>query len=199
MQKVKNSWNASGKRHATSRGAKEKPRVSQLEMLKPVMQLADDFCQSCSKKRAFGLTHLNDYKLSSAIHLARFGLPDSGRGCVHTCAESSYNSPNHHARYSPTACLNDSTNADDSRTKYDLARTSKYIASPYCAHSTYEAANIVDRGHDACIAVRSCMRPFRGRHTLHICRRIAKRVKKVLVYYHIAKHALIITVEDQDS
>jgi hypothetical protein len=40
MQKVKKSWNANGKRHATSRGANEKPSVSQFEMLKPVMQLA---------------------------------------------------------------------------------------------------------------------------------------------------------------
>lgn len=40
MQKVKKSWKARGKRQATSRGAKEKARVSQLEMEKPVMQLA---------------------------------------------------------------------------------------------------------------------------------------------------------------
>jgi hypothetical protein len=43
MQKVKKSWKARGKRHAMSRGAKEKPRVSQLEMLKPVMQLANRY------------------------------------------------------------------------------------------------------------------------------------------------------------
>jgi hypothetical protein len=42
MQRVKKSWNASGKRHAISRGANEKPRVSQFEMLKPVMQFAVD-------------------------------------------------------------------------------------------------------------------------------------------------------------
>jgi hypothetical protein len=40
MHKVKKSWKASGKRHAMSRGAKEKPRVSQLDMLNPVMQFA---------------------------------------------------------------------------------------------------------------------------------------------------------------
>jgi hypothetical protein len=40
MQRVKKSWNASGKRHAISRGANEKPRVSQFEMLKPVIQFA---------------------------------------------------------------------------------------------------------------------------------------------------------------
>jgi hypothetical protein len=40
MQNVKKSWKASGKRHATSRGANEKPRVSQLEILKPVIQFA---------------------------------------------------------------------------------------------------------------------------------------------------------------
>jgi hypothetical protein len=40
MQRVKKIWKASGKRQAMSRGAKEKPSVSQLEMLKPVMQLA---------------------------------------------------------------------------------------------------------------------------------------------------------------
>lgn len=42
MQKVKKSWNASGKRHAISRGANEKPSVSQFEMLKPVIQFATD-------------------------------------------------------------------------------------------------------------------------------------------------------------
>lgn len=42
MQKVKKSWKARGNRHATSRGAKEKPSVSQFEILKPVMQLAFD-------------------------------------------------------------------------------------------------------------------------------------------------------------
>lgn len=40
MQKVKKSWKASGKRQATSPGAKEKPRVSQLLIEKPVMQFA---------------------------------------------------------------------------------------------------------------------------------------------------------------
>lgn len=33
-------WKASGKRHTTSLGANEKPKVSQLEIEKPVMQLA---------------------------------------------------------------------------------------------------------------------------------------------------------------
>jgi hypothetical protein len=41
MQSVKKSWNASGKRQAMSRGAKEKPSVSQLEIEKPVMQFAE--------------------------------------------------------------------------------------------------------------------------------------------------------------
>jgi hypothetical protein len=40
MQKVKKIWNASGKRHATSRGAKEKPSVSQFDIENPVIQLA---------------------------------------------------------------------------------------------------------------------------------------------------------------
>jgi hypothetical protein len=40
MQRVKKIWNASGNLQATSRGAKEKPRVSQLEIEKPVMQFA---------------------------------------------------------------------------------------------------------------------------------------------------------------
>jgi hypothetical protein len=40
MQKVKNIWKANGKRQATSLGAKENPRVSQLEIEKPVIQFA---------------------------------------------------------------------------------------------------------------------------------------------------------------
>jgi hypothetical protein len=40
MHKVKKSWKANGKRHTMSRGAKENPKVSQLEMLNPVMQFA---------------------------------------------------------------------------------------------------------------------------------------------------------------
>jgi hypothetical protein len=40
MQKVKNIWKARGNLQATEPLAKEKPRVSQLEIEKPVIQLA---------------------------------------------------------------------------------------------------------------------------------------------------------------
>jgi hypothetical protein len=133
------------------------------------MQFAEDCCQSDSKVRAFGLTHLDDDKLSSAIHLTRFGLPNSSSSCIHTCPKSSYNSPNHHAWHSPTTRLDDCADTNNSRSEYDLPRASKDIASPYCAHSAYETANVIDRSHDACIAVRSCVRATASWYTYLAC------------------------------
>lgn len=116
MQKVKNSWKARGRRHATSRGANENPSVSQFEILKPVIQFAVLFSQPCAPTaNSIVLTHLNYNELSSAVHLTRFGLPYSSRRRVHTCSKSSYDSSDHHACYSPTASLNDRTNAYDGR------------------------------------------------------------------------------------
>jgi hypothetical protein len=106
-----------------------------------------------------------DYdKLSSAVHLARLGLPNPRGRSIHASPNSGYNAPNHHARDRPAAGLNNSPNCDDGRAEYDLARPAKDIARPDSAHGSDKAADIVN-----------------GRHyTLHIGRRIAKRMQEVL-------------------
>lgn len=179
MQKVKKSWNASGKRHAISRGANEKPSVSQFEMLKPVIQFATNMSAEIHRKWRYAHTHLNDDKLSSTIHLACLSLPDSSRGRVHASTKSSHNAPNHHTRYGPTACLDDCANTDDCRAKYNLPWTSEDVASPDGRHCPNEASNVVYGGH----------------YTLHIRGRISERMKEILRDNDIAEHTLIVTIK----
>jgi hypothetical protein len=106
-----------------------------------------------------------DYdKLSSAIHLARLGLPNSRGRSIHASSNTSHNAPNHHTRHGPAASLDDSPNGDDGRAEYDLTRPAKDITRPYGAHGSDEAADVVNGRH----------------HTLHICRRITKRMQEVL-------------------
>ena len=105
MQKVKKSWNASGNRHATSRGAKEKPRVSQFDILNPVMQLAGQCISSIPEITVLGLTHLDDDELSSAVHLTRLGLPNASCRRVRPCTQSCYDASYHHTGDRPAAGL----------------------------------------------------------------------------------------------
>jgi hypothetical protein len=164
MHNVKKIWKARGKRQAMSRGAKEKPSVSQLEMLKPVIQFAVRFVSCFYGAKSSKHTHLDDNQLSSAVHLARLGLPYTCCGRVHTSAHARHNSSYHHTRDRPTAGLDDSPNGNDGRAKYDLTRPPKYITSPDSAHGSDEAADVVDGGH----------------HSLHVGRWIAERMKEIL-------------------
>ena len=127
----------------------------------------------------FEHTHLNDDKLSSAVHFARFRLPNAGGCCVHASSETCNNSPNHHAGDLKAASLDDSSDGNNSRTKYNLARAPEDITRPDGAHGADKAADVVDRGH----------------YTLHIRRRVAESMKEVLRNDDIAKDTLVVTVE----
>lgn len=154
--------------------------MSQFEILKPVMQLAR---YAISLIRISGLrfkhTHLDDDKLSSAVHLTCLCLPNASCRCVHASSHTSNDSSYHHAGNGPTASLDDSPDSNDCRTKYNLPRSSKDISRPDCAHGANEAANVVDGGH----------------HTLHVRRWVAEGVKEVLRDDDIAEDTLIVPVE----
>ena len=143
MQSVKKIWKASGKRHATSRGAKLKARVSQLEMEKPVIQFAV-LVSRLQMRVECQLTHLNNDQLPPRAHLAGLGLPDTRCRCVHSGTQSSDNPANHHLRDAITRCLDDGANGNYRRSYYNLFRPTEDISRPYCRHGTDEAANICD-------------------------------------------------------
>lgn len=85
MIRVKTIWNASGNRHAMLPERKENPKVSQLESEKPEIQLACKYSlvERIPRRACRMPNHLDYNELSSAAHLAGFGLPYTGSCCIH--------------------------------------------------------------------------------------------------------------------
>ncbi len=76
MHSVKKIWKASGKRHATSFGAKEKPSVSQLEIEKPVIPAGhrmplDKCLETCCNRTERRTVSPTEYTLPSVKYLEK--------------------------------------------------------------------------------------------------------------------------------
>ena len=140
-------WKAIGKRQAMSRGAKEKARVSQFEMLKPVIQLAVWRVSFVNEVIIAILTHLDNNEFPSAVHLTRLGLPNASCCCICPCAESCYDASYHHAGDCPAAGLDNRPDTDDGGAKQNLTWASENVSRPYGTHGADEASDVVDRCH----------------------------------------------------
>jgi hypothetical protein len=79
--------------------------------------------------------------------------------------------------------LDDGSNRDNGRPQNNLSRPAEDIARPDGTHSAKEAANIVEGRHGA----------------LHVRGRVSESLQEVFVDNDIAKDALVVAVEDQDS
>lgn len=172
MQRVKNIWKARGNwvscqyrdgsaegegwhtRHATSLGAKEKPRVSQLLMLNPVIQFAIWMMTSLPRERILLVctsTKIRSAFLSSQIRIRTpyLCLPNTSRSRVHPSPKAGHDTANIHLRHTPAGGLNHSTNSDDRGAEQDLSWSSENVSRDDGAEGPDETANVVDRGHGA--------------------------------------------------